>query len=88
MKKMSHLKQYEDYCYTTSLQLMLFQFFLQFSLSIRKGIKQSISDSRNLKDIALKNKWDSVRSGILTSLEDEVIVVTDAKLTIVLLHRI
>jgi hypothetical protein len=33
------------------------------SLSIRKGIKQSISDSRNLKDIALKTNGNSVRSG-------------------------
>jgi hypothetical protein len=33
-----------------------------------KELKQSISDSRNLKDIALKTNGNSVRSGILTSL--------------------
>jgi hypothetical protein len=37
---------------------MLFQFFLHFHYQFVKELKQSISDSRNLKDIALKNKWE------------------------------
>jgi hypothetical protein len=40
MKKMSHLKQYEDAIVKYNKDLInALQFFLQFSLSIRKGIK-------------------------------------------------
>jgi hypothetical protein len=65
MEKMSHLKQYEDAIvkYNKDLQLMLFSSFFDFHYQFVKELKQSISDSRNLKDIALKNKWNSVQVG-------------------------
>jgi PAS domain S-box-containing protein len=87
MKKMSHLKQYEDAIvkYNKDLRINALPVLSSdFHYQFVKELKQSISDSRNLKDIALKNKWEQCSEWDIDKLiEDEVIVVTDAKLTIV-----
>jgi PAS domain S-box-containing protein len=84
---MGDLKQYEKAIvkYNKELRINALPVLSSdFHYQFVKELKQALSDSRNLKDIALKNKWEQCSEwDIDRPIEDEVIVVTDAKLTIV-----
>jgi PAS domain S-box-containing protein len=84
---MSNLKKYEEAIVNyhkdlriRSLPVLSLDFHYQFV----KELKHSLTDSRDLKGIALKNKWRPCSGwDINAPINEEVIIVTDAKLTIV-----
>jgi PAS domain-containing protein len=84
---MKDLKQYEEaiVSYHNDLRIKSLPVLsLDFHYQFVKELKYSIVDLRNLKDIALKNKWESCSEwDIDFPIKEEVIIVTDAKLTIV-----
>jgi len=84
---MGDLKQYEEAIVKynkelriKSLPVLSSDFHYQFV----KELKQSLCDLRDLKGMALRNKWELCSDwDIEAPIKEEVIVVTDAKLTIV-----
>lgn len=84
---MINLKQYEEAIvkYHKDLRIKSLPVLsLDFHYQSVNELKHSLSDSRNLKGLALKNKWKLCSDwDIDAPIDEEVIIVTDAKLTIV-----
>lgn len=84
---MRNLKQYEEAIvnYHNDLRIKSLPIFsLNFHYEFLKELKQSFFDLNSLKEIACQNKWKlSSDWDINTAGKEEVIIVTDAKLTIV-----
>jgi PAS domain S-box-containing protein len=84
---MSNLKQYEEAIvyYNSGLKIKSLSIFsLDFHYEFLKEVKQSFRDLNSLKEIAVKNRWRlSSDWDINAPIKEEVIVVTDDKLTIV-----
>jgi PAS domain S-box-containing protein len=84
---MSNLKQYEEAIvnYHSILRVKSLPIFSSnFHYEFLKEVKESFLDLNSLKEIAQKNKWKSSSEwDIKAPIKEEVIIVTDAKLTIV-----
>jgi PAS domain S-box-containing protein len=84
---MSDLKQYEEAIvkYHRNLRIKTLPVLsLDFHYQFVTELKHSLVDLRNLKSIALESKWKSSSEwNIESPIKEEVIIVTDAKLTIV-----
>ncbi|SDW19396.1 PAS domain-containing protein [Flavobacterium degerlachei] len=84
---MSNLKCYEEAIvkYHKDLRIKAVPILsLDFHYQFVEELKHSFTDLDNLKEMALKNKWQrSVDWNIDSPIKEEVIIVTDAKLTIV-----
>ena len=88
---MSNLKQYEDAIvnYHSVLRIKSLPIFSSnFHYEFLKEVKESFLDLNSLKEIAHQNKWKlSSDWDISTAVKEEVIIVTDAKLTIIFASR-
>ncbi|EIA10139.1 PAS domain-containing protein [Flavobacterium frigoris] len=88
---MSDLKRYEEAIvkYHSDLRIKSVPVLsLEFYYQYIKELKESLVDFRNLKGLAFKNKWEmSPDWNIDTPIKEEVIIVTDAKLSIVFASR-
>jgi PAS domain S-box-containing protein len=86
-KIMSNLNQYEGAIvnYHNDLRIKSLPVFsLDFHYELLKEVKKSFLDLKTLKQIAHQNKWKlSPDWDISAPIKEEVIIVTDAKLTIV-----
>jgi PAS domain S-box-containing protein len=84
---MSDLKQYEEAIVKYNKELRIKSLPVvssDFHYQFVRELEHSLSDARSLKSIALKNKWELCSDwDIDVPIKEEVIVVTDAKLTIV-----
>ncbi|MFE3867631.1 PAS domain-containing protein [Flavobacterium sp. LS2P90] len=84
---MSNLKQYEEAIvyYNSGLRIKSLPIFSSnFHYEFLKEVKESFLDLNSLKEMAVKNRWRlSSDWDINATIKEEVIVVTDAKLTIV-----
>jgi PAS domain S-box-containing protein len=84
---MSNLKCYEEAIvkYHNDLRIKSVPVVsLDFHYQFIKELKHSFTDWDNLKEMALKNKWKrSLDWNIDSQIKEEVVIVTDAKLTIV-----
>ena len=87
LKIMSNLNQYEGAIvnFHNNLRIKSLPVFsLDFHYEFLKEVKQSFLDLSILKEIAHQNKWKlSSQWDIKAPIKEEVIIVTDAKLTIV-----
>lgn len=86
-KVMSNLKQYEEAIvgYHNVLRIKSLPIFSSnFHYEFLKEVKESFQDLNSLKEIANQNKWKlSSEWNIKAPIKEEIIIVTDAKLTIV-----
>jgi PAS domain S-box-containing protein len=84
---MSNLKQYEEAIvkYHKDLRIKSLPVLsLDFHYQFIRELERSLSDSRSLKGIAFKSKWQQCTDwNIDAPIREQVIVVTDAKLAIV-----
>lgn len=83
---MSNLKQYDDAIvkYHCDLRIKTLPVFsLNFHYEFLNELKDSFLDLYKLKEIASQSKWSRQDWDLKTRLEEEVIIVTDAKLKIV-----
>ena len=84
---MSNLKQYEEAIvnYHSILRIKSLPIFSSnFHYEFLKEVKESFLDLNSLKEFARQNKWKSSSEwDIKAPIEEEVIIVTDAKLKIV-----
>jgi PAS domain S-box-containing protein len=84
---MNDLKQYDEAImnYHSDLKIKSLPVLsLEFHYQFVAEIKHSLVDLRRLKSIAIENKWKSCLDWTIDApIKEEVIIVTDAKLTIV-----
>jgi PAS domain S-box-containing protein len=83
---MSNLKQYDDAIvkYHSDLRIKTLPVFsLDFHYEFLNELKDSFLDLYKLREIAKQSKWSLQDWDLKTRLEEEVIIVTDAKLKIV-----
>lgn len=83
---MSNLKQYDDAIvkYHSDLRIKTLPVFsLNFHYEFLNELKDSFLDLYKLREIAKQSKWSLPDWDLKTRLEEEVIIVTDAKLKIV-----
>lgn len=83
---MSNLKQYDDAIvkYHSDLRIKTLPVFsLDFHYEFLNELKDSFLDLYKLQEIASQSKWSLQDWDLKTRLEEEVIIVTDAKLKIV-----
>ncbi|MBP2283484.1 PAS domain S-box-containing protein [Flavobacterium sp. CG_23.5] len=83
---MSNLKQYDDAIvkYYSDLRIKTLPVFsLNFHYEFLNELRDSFLDLYKLREIAAQSKWSLQDWDLKTRLEEEVIIVTDAKLKIV-----